>query len=117
MATKFTLIPNPTFTIPVTIPRAGEEDAMPKFTFKNKRRSNVEALEKILSDALAKLKEDGKFNNEHTADYLMEIMEGWELPDELNRENVITLLENYPRAFDSISLAYTREMMAIREKN
>ena len=47
----------------------------------------------------------------------MEICQGWELPEEFNRDNVITLLENYARAFDSISSAYTREMMAIREKN
>jgi hypothetical protein len=29
---------------------------------------------------------------------------------------VIVLLKNYPRAFDSIGLAYTKELMGIREK-
>jgi predicted Zn-dependent protease with MMP-like domain len=46
----------------------------------------------------------------------MEIVEGWALPDEFTRDNVITLLKNYPRAFDSIGLAYTKELMGIREK-
>ncbi|HGK7388343.1 TPA: hypothetical protein ACJ516_002096, partial [Enterobacter kobei] len=48
---------------------------------------------------------------------LMEIVEGWALPDEFTRENVIVLLQNYPRAFDSIGMAYTKELMGIREKN
>ncbi|MFS8295783.1 phage tail assembly chaperone [Enterobacter hormaechei subsp. steigerwaltii] len=47
----------------------------------------------------------------------MEIVEGWALPDEFTRDNVIVLLQNYPRAFDSIGLAYTKELMGIREKN
>ncbi len=46
----------------------------------------------------------------------MEIVEGWALPDEFTRENVIVLLQNYPRAFDSIGMAYTKELMGIREK-
>lgn len=54
---------------------------------------------------------------EPQADYLIEIVDGWALPDDFNRENVITLLKNYPRAFDSIGLAYTKELMGIREKN
>ena len=54
---------------------------------------------------------------EPQADYLMEIVEGWALPDEFTRENVIVLLQNYPRAFDSIGMAYTKELMGIREKN
>ncbi|MDH0220396.1 hypothetical protein [Citrobacter freundii] len=27
------------------------------------------------------------------------------------------MLRNYPRAFDSIGLAYTKELMGLREKN
>lgn len=43
---KFTLIPNPTFKIDVTIPRAGAEDGVLTFTFKHKTRADLEALEK-----------------------------------------------------------------------
>lgn len=117
MATKFTLIPNPTFSKPVTIPRAGDDDGELIITFKNKRRSDLESLEKALNEKLVAMREDKKFTNEPTADYLMEICQGWELPEEFNRDNLITLLENYPRAFDAIAQEYTREMMAIREKN
>ncbi len=47
----------------------------------------------------------------------MAIVDGWALPDEFNRDNVIVLLQNYPRAFDNIGLAYTKELMGVREKN
>ena len=83
--TKFSLIPNPTFSATASIPRAGAEG----------KKAAIEPQ----------------------ADYLMEIAEGWALPDEFTRENVIVLLKNYPRAFDSIGLAYTKELMGFREKN
>lgn len=117
MAKKVCFNPNPTFSIPVMIPRAGDDDGELIITFKNKQRAELESLEKALSEKLSVQREENKFTNEPTADYLMEICQGWELPEEFNRDNVITLLENYARAFDSISSAYTREMMAIREKN
>lgn len=117
MAMKFTLNPNPTFKCAVTIPRAGDDDGVLTFTFKHKRRSEIEALEKKLTEGVEALKSDQNFSNEPTADYVLEISEGWGLPDEFNRKNIIELLENYPRAFDSIAAAYTREMMALREKN
>uniref|UniRef100_UPI002040689D phage tail assembly chaperone n=2 Tax=Enterobacteriaceae TaxID=543 RepID=UPI002040689D len=72
---------------------------------------------RYMDDQLQKAAEGKKDAIEPQADYLMEIVEGWALPDEFNRENVIVLLRNYPRAFDSIGLAYTKELMGIREKN
>lgn len=117
MAKKVCFNPNPTFSIPVMIPRAGDDDGELIITFKNKQRSQLEALENALNEKLAAMREDKKFTNEPTADYLMEICQTWELPEEFNRDNLITLLENYPRAFDAIAREYTREMMAIREKN
>ncbi|WP_154666988.1 phage tail assembly chaperone [Chania multitudinisentens] len=35
----------------------------------------------------------------------------------IETNNVSVLLDNYPRAFDAIAMAYTRELMALREKN
>ncbi|HCR3324406.1 TPA: hypothetical protein ON514_004030, partial [Citrobacter freundii] len=105
--TKFSLIPNPTFSVTASIPRAGTEDGKLTFTFRHKTLEELRAMdEKLQKDAESK-----KAAIEPQADYLMEIVEGWALPDEFNRDNVIVLLKNYPRAFDSIGLAYTKELM------
>jgi len=110
---KFSLIPNPTFSVTASIPRAGAEDGMLTFTFRHKTLEELRAMDAKLQ----KSAEGKKALNEPQADYLMEIVDGWALPDEFNRDNVVVLLQNYPRAFDSIGLAYTKELMGIREKN
>ncbi|MDU3906569.1 MAG: phage tail assembly chaperone [Citrobacter portucalensis] len=111
--TKFTLIPNPTFSVTASIPRAGGEDGKLTFTFRHKTLEELRALD----EKLQKAAEGKKSPVEQQANYLMEIVDSWALPDEFNRDNVIVLLKNYPRAFDSIGLAYTKELMGIREKN
>ena len=111
--TQFSLIPNPTFSVTASIPRAGAEDGKLTFTFRHKTLEELRALD----EKLQKAAEGKKAPVVPQADYLMEIVEGWALPDGFNRENVIVLLRNYPRAFDSIGLAYTKELMGIREKN
>lgn len=111
--TKFNLIPNPTFSVTASIPRAGGEDGQLTFTFRHKTLEDLGAMD----EKLQKSAEGKKSAVEPQTDYLMEIVEGWALPDEFNRDNVITLLKNYPRAFDSIGLAYTKELMGLREKN
>ncbi len=111
--TKFSLIPNPTFSVTANIPRAGADDGQLTFTFRHKTLEELRAMDEKLQKAA-----EGKSSSvEPQADYLMAIVDSWALPDELSRENVITLLKNYPRAFDSIGLAYTKELMGIREKN
>lgn len=111
--TTFSLIPNPTFSITASIPRAGAEDGKLTFTFRHKTLEELRTMDEQLQK-----KAGGKKSAvEPQADYLMDIVEGWALPDEFTRDNVIVLLQNYPRAFDSIGLAYTKELMAIREKN
>ncbi|EBZ6086568.1 hypothetical protein EDK98_24150, partial [Salmonella enterica subsp. enterica serovar Halle] len=104
--TKFSLIPNPTFSVTVSIPRAGAEDGKLTFTFRHKTLEELRSMD----EKLQKAAEGKKDAIDPQADYLMEIVEGWALPDEFNRENVIVLLRNYPRAFDSIGLAYTKEL-------
>lgn len=110
---KFSLIPNPTFSATASIPRAGAEDGKLTFTFRHKTLEELHAMD----ERLQKTAEGKKAVIEPQADYLMEIVEGWALPDEFTRDNVIILLQNYPRAFDSIGRAYTKELMGIREKN
>ncbi|HGE8424978.1 TPA: phage tail assembly chaperone [Serratia marcescens] len=117
MMAEFTLNPTPTFSIDVVIPRAGSEDGILTFSFKHKKRSQLETLEKSLREATEQQLEAGSYNNEPMADFLHEICDGWALPDMLNRESIITLLDNYPRAFDAIATAYTKELMVVREKN
>ncbi|CAI2005901.1 phage tail assembly chaperone [Serratia fonticola] len=117
MSTKFTLAPNPTFKFDVVIPRAGEVDGTLTFTFKHKTRADLEALEKTLREKTEKQVEAGKHSNAPMVAFVCEIADAWALPEEFTKENVLVLLENYPRAFDSIALAYTRELMALREKN
>ncbi|MGY6029838.1 phage tail assembly chaperone [Phytobacter sp. AG2a] len=111
--TQFSLIPDPTFSTTASIPRAGAEDGKLSFTFRHKTLEELRAMD----EQLQKKAGDKKSVIEPQADYLMEIVEDWALPDEFNRDNVIVLLQNYPRAFDSIGLAYTKELVAIREKN
>ncbi|MFB0711474.1 phage tail assembly chaperone [Buttiauxella noackiae] len=111
--TQFTLIANPTFSVTATIPRAGAEDGKLSLTFKHKTLDELRAMD----ETLQKSADVKKSAVEPQADYLMGIVTGWALPDEFNRENVVVLLQNYPRAFDSIGLTYTKELMAIREKN
>lgn len=117
MTAKFTLIPDATFKYDVKIPRAGAEDGVLTFTFLHKTRSQLEALENALRDAAEKQAKSGKSSNAPAVAFISEITRGWALPDEFNDENVAVLLENYPRAFDAIATTYTRELMAIREKN
>jgi hypothetical protein len=117
MTAKFTLVPDATFKKDVTIPRAGAEDGVLTFTFKHKTRSQLETLEQTLREATEKQIEAGGHGNAPMVAFVTEIAEAWALPDAFGSENVLVLLENYPRAFDSIAMTYTRELMALREKN
>ncbi|WP_034913034.1 phage tail assembly chaperone [Erwinia sp. 9145] len=103
MASKFQLHPNPTFKADVKIPRAGEEDGIVTFTFRHKPLKSLAELEGL----------EGKT----AVDFLMEITEGWALPDEFERNNLETLLDNYPRALEAITRTYYTELMSNREKN
>ncbi|ELY4544122.1 hypothetical protein SNN69_002875 [Cronobacter sakazakii] len=103
MTTKFTLQPKPTFKANVTIPRAGDEDGVLTFTFKHHSLDNLAQLEKA--------------DEKTAADFLMDIVTGWALPDEFSRENLEILLNNYPGALKAITETYYRELLGNREKN
>lgn len=103
MTTKFQLQPKPTFKVNVSIPRAGEEDGVITFTFKHKPLKELSNLEGM----------EGK----SAVDFLMDITEAWALPDEFSRENVETLLDNYPRSPEAVTKAYYDELMVNRQKN
>lgn len=103
MATKFQLQPKPTFKVDVPIPRAGEEDGVITFTFKHKPLKELSSIETM----------EGK----SAVDFLIDITAAWALPDAFNRDNMETLLDNYPRALEAITKAYYNELMANRQKN
>ena len=103
MATKFTLQPKPTFKANVSIPRAGDEDGVLTFTFNHKPLKELAALETM----------EGKT----AVDFLVEITEGWALPDAFSQENLEVLLDNYPGAMKAIVRTYYSELTGNREKN
>lgn len=117
MAAKFSLNPNPTFKLTVNIPRPGEEDGQVTLTVRHKTRSELADMESTLKDETEKAAEAKGDTQPPAMDYLEKIIESWNIDADYNRENLAVLLENYPRAFDSIVSAYTKELYAIREKN
>jgi hypothetical protein len=70
--TKFSLIPNPTFSVTASIPRAGAEDGKLTFTFRHKTLEELRSMD----EKLQKAAEGKKAAIEPQADYLMEIVEG-----------------------------------------
>ncbi|HCI6019538.1 TPA: hypothetical protein NPN74_001580 [Klebsiella quasipneumoniae subsp. quasipneumoniae] len=103
MATEFKLTPNPTFKATVKIPRAGDGDGELTFTFKHHPLNELADKEKL----------EGKT----ALDFITEIATGWALGDEFNRENLETLMNNYPGALKAITETYYRELLGNREKN
>jgi hypothetical protein len=49
--TKFSLIPNPTFSVTASIPRAGAEDGKLTFTFRHKTLEELRAMDEKLHKA------------------------------------------------------------------
>lgn len=103
MTAKFQLQPKPTFKTTVSIPRPGESDGELTFTFRHKPIKELSALETM----------DGK----SSVDFLDSIIESWALPDELSRDNIEVLLDNYPSATRAIISTYYKELTGNREKN
>lgn len=79
---KLKLVANPTFKAKVGIPVAGGATVDVEMTFKHRTKS---ALDQFIRSR------DGVSDS----DALMEMVEGWELEDAFNKENVELLLENY----------------------
>ena len=46
--TKFSLIPNPTFSVTASIPRAGAEDGKLTFTFRHKTLGELRSMDEKL---------------------------------------------------------------------
>lgn len=103
MAKTFQLQPKPTFKVDVAIPRAGDDDGVITFTFRHKPLKELASIESM----------EGK----NAVEFLLDITDGWALPDAFSQENLETLLDNYPRALEAITRHYYNELMGNRQKN
>lgn len=104
----FKLQPAPTFTVPVEIPRHGEEPAKIKVTFKHKSR---EELAEFTERA-------GQSNAEQDVALMREMIADWEGPDmEFCDEAIQLLIQNYQGAVPALVQAYVGELMQARRKN
>lgn len=101
---KFKLVANPTFKAKVGIPVAGGEHVEVEFTFKHRTKT---ALEEFIASR----------EKQSDVDTFLEMVSGWDLADEFNKENVETLLENYIGAALETFRVYLDQLVQARLKN
>ena len=95
----------PTFKAQVKIPLAGGGESEPvEFTFKHRTRTE-------LDEFFEKRKKSSNL------DAVLDMVLGWNLTDEFNRDNVALLLDNYGAATLAITDVYTRELLGLRLGN
>lgn len=100
---KLTLNPNPTFKAKVGIPVPGSDElAEVEFVFKHRTKDQLESWMGENGEDLQKV---------------MEMVDGWDLPDKFNEANVKTLLQNYFGAAAAIVTAYIGELMKAKTGN
>lgn len=101
---KLSLDAKPTFSAKVAIPVAGGAPVEVEFTFKHRTR---DAMEKWLPES----------TNRDDLDSVMDMISGWELSDEFNRENVSRFIQSYIGAPRVIVQKYIAELTGQKEKN
>lgn len=79
---KLTLVANPTFKAKVGVPVAGSSPVEVEFVFKHRTKTALDEFIKSRAD-----KPD--------AESFLAMVDGWNLDDEFNAENVELLLQNY----------------------
>ena len=106
---KLKLISEPTFKAKVPVPVAGaDKPVMVEMTFKHKTRTDFLKWRDTLPN-------EGESRPD--LDAVMDVLCGWELDDQFNRENVETLLENYLGAAFNILQTYTDQLLQAQLKN
>lgn len=101
---KLSLDANPTFPAKVAIPVAGGAPVDVAFTFKHRTR---DALNDFLTTA----------DKRTDVETLLGIVEGWELDDALNADNMLRLTQSYLGAARAIIEKYIEEMTQAKAKN
>ena len=109
---------SPTFKAKVILPLASGEDADITFTFRHRTRSEIVTHAKARQEATAALAEDD-IEGHIDLDVLMilDLAEGWDLPDEFNEENIRYLIEHHCSAPGSIYEVYLKRLTAAKEGN
>jgi len=101
---KLKLVANPTFRAKVGIPVAGGPEVPIEFVFKHRTKTVLDEWIKSRSD-------------KGDIDSFMEMVEGWDLEDPFNRENVETLLENYIGTALATYRVYVDQLIQSKLKN
>jgi hypothetical protein len=101
---KLQLVANPIFRAKVGIPVAGGEAVPVEFVFKHRTKT---ALEEWIKQRIDKSDPDS----------FMEMVEGWDLEDAFNKENVTTLLENYIGTALATYRTYVDQLVQNKLKN
>lgn len=122
---KFSLASAPkTFKRKVTITLLDESTADIELTFKYKTRIEYA---KLLDEVMKQDKVDDsktesavdifKRLGAGTVDFLMKIVESWDLEDDFNKANVADLIDKFPAAANEITEAYRIAILEGRTKN
>lgn len=122
---KFSLASAPkTFKRKVTITLLDDSTADIELTFKYKTRTEYA---KLLDEVMKQDKVDDnktesavdifKRLGAGTVEFLMKIVEGWDLDDEFNKSNVSELIDKFPAAANEITEAYRIAILEGRTKN
>jgi hypothetical protein len=101
---KLKLVANPTFQSVVGIPVAGGDPVDVLITFKHRTKSE---LDKFIA-GIAKKSDVESF---------LEMVQGWDLEDEFNKESVELLLENYIGAALAAYRVYVDALVQAKAKN
>ena len=122
---KFSLASAPkTFKRKVTITLLDDSTADIELTFKYKTRTEYA---KLLDEVMKQDKADDsktesavdifKRLGAGTVEFLMKIVDGWDLDDEFNKSNVSELIDKFPAAANEITEAYRIAILEGRTKN
>ena len=122
---KFSLASAPkTFKRKVTITLLDDSTADIELTFKYKTRTEYA---KLLDEVMKQDKVDDsktesavdifKRLGAGTVEFLMKIVEGWDLDDEFNKSNVSELIDKFPASANEITEAYRIAILEGKSKN
>lgn len=122
---KFSLASAPkTFKRKVTITLLDDSTADIELTFKYKTRTEYAKLldEVMKQDKVDESKTESAVDifkrlGAGTVEFLMKIVEGWDLDDEFNKSNVSELIDKFPAAANEITEAYRIAILEGRTKN
>ena len=120
MAQLLNFNPKPTFKLTVSVTVPGQEKPGDlTLTVKHMKPAAWQALHKEAADFMDANPDAGTdAMTAKQADILLQLVTGWAWEKvELNHENMVSTLENYPTFYPSVMAAYGSELWAVRAKN